>query len=82
MPDRITSLVRRERICPCCGEPTPSPSMPACWSHWKLLPEDLQIELITTHSRCELLKYADALSRSIKVWKELKAWKGYVRQPK
>jgi hypothetical protein len=56
--------------------------MPACWSHWKLLPEDLQIELITTHSRCELLKYADALSRSVKVWKELKAWKGYVRQPK
>jgi hypothetical protein len=30
--------------------------MPACRSHWKLLPEALQIELITTHRRCELLK--------------------------
>jgi hypothetical protein len=56
--------------------------MPACWSHWKLLPDDLQIDLITAYGRCELTKYANALTRSIKIWKQLKVWKGYARRPK
>ena len=34
------------RKCVCCGAPTPTHSMCACWDHWIVLPEDLRSELL------------------------------------
>ena len=45
------------RECACCGAPTPTQSMCACWPHWMVLPEDLRSELLKSYGRDEFANY-------------------------
>jgi hypothetical protein len=63
------------RKCVCCGAPTPTHSMCACWDHWMALPEDLRSELLRTYSRDELANYHRALLLAVKAWQQAGVWR-------
>ena len=61
--------------CVCCGVPTPTQSMCACWPHWMVLPEDLRSELLTSYGRGELTSYHRNLLRAVEVWRNRGVWR-------
>ena len=63
------------RKCVCCGGPTPTPSLCACWDHWMVLPEDLRSELLRSYSRDELTNYHRALLEAVEVWRHAGVWR-------
>jgi hypothetical protein len=63
------------RLCLCCGAPTASRSIPACWDHWSVLPEDLRSTIIVSHGRGQLKVYADSLFLAVRVWRLSGAWR-------
>ena len=62
------------RKCVCCGAPTPTHSMCACWDHWMALPEDLRSELLRSYSRDEFANYHRALLNAVKTWQNVGVW--------
>jgi len=64
-----------ERKCVCCGAPTPTPSMCACWNHWMALPEDLRSELLRSYGRDEFANYHRALLNAVKAWQHAGVWR-------
>src|SRR6185312_17486960 len=63
------------RRCLCCGSVTATRSIPACWEHWTLLPEDLRSSIVTTYSRGQLMQYADRLDSAVRLWREARVWR-------
>src|SRR6185437_16063648 len=63
------------RRCLCCGAATATRSIPACWEHWTLLPEDLRSSLVVTSSLGQLTQYADGLDRAVRLWREAGVWR-------
>lgn len=63
------------RFCLCCGTTTETPSIPSCWDHWQLLPEDLRSSIIKNSARGQLTLYAKAATEAIAVWRKAGAWR-------
>jgi hypothetical protein len=61
--------------CVCCGAPTPTRSMCACWGHWTALPEDLRSELLRSYSRDEFANYHQALLIAVEKWRHAGVWR-------
>ncbi len=57
------------RKCACCGAPTPTHSMCACWDPWMALPEELHSDLLRSYSRDEFTNYHRALLKAVDVWR-------------
>ena len=67
------------RECVCCGAPTPTRSMCACWEHWMALPEDLRSELLASRGRGELTNYHRNLLRAVEIWRRCGLWRAAPR---
>ena len=63
------------RKCVCCGAPTPTHSLCACWDQWMVLPEDLRSELLRYFSRDEFANYHRALLKAVEVWRHAGVWR-------
>ena len=63
------------RRCVCCGAPTPSRTMCACWPHWMALPENLRSEILTSYGRGELTNYHRHLLRAVEIWRQRGVWR-------
>jgi hypothetical protein len=63
------------RLCLCCGAATATPSIPACWDDWQLLPEELRCSIIRTSARAQLILYAKALTEAVSIWRNAAAWR-------
>ena len=63
------------RECACCGAPTPTQSMCACWPHWMVLPEDLRSELLKSYERDEFANYHRNILEAIETWRQLGVWR-------
>ena len=63
------------RECACCGAPTPTQSMCACWPHWMVLPEDLRSELLKSYGRDEFANYHRNILEAIETWRQLGVWR-------
>jgi len=68
------------RVCVCCGAASVSRSIPACWPHWELLPEDLRSAIVISYGRVELKVHAETLLKAIKVWRLAGAWRPRARK--
>ena len=69
---RLTrSKTRQLRKCACCGAPTPTQSMCACWAHWMALPEDLRSELLKSYGRDEFANYHRNILKAVEIWRRL-----------
>ena len=70
----------RSRLCLCCGEPTATRSIPACWDHWIALPEDLQSAIVISTGRGEIGRYGDCLMEAVQIWRQTGLWRSrYVK---
>jgi hypothetical protein len=63
------------RKCVCCGEPTPTQSMCACWGHWTALPEDLRSEILTSYGRGAVADYHRSLLKAVAIWRRRGVWR-------
>lgn len=63
------------RRCVCCESPTASRSIPACWEHWNLLPEDLRSVIVKFAGRGDIKQYADCLLEAVAHWRQVGAWR-------
>jgi hypothetical protein len=63
------------RRCVCCGDAVATRSIPACWDHWRLLPEDLQSAIIKTTGLGRLAEYGRHLLEAIRIWRRAGAWR-------
>ena len=63
------------RECVCCGAPTPTQTMCACWPHWMVLPGDLRSELLKSYGRDEFANYHRHILEAIEVWRQLGVWR-------
>ena len=63
------------RKCVCCGAPTPTQSMCACWGHWMALPEDLRSEILTAYGRGAVADYHRTLLRAVGIWRHKGLWR-------
>ena len=66
---------RRVRSCLCCGAATAAPSIPSCWDHWQLLPEELRSSILKSAARSQLTVYANGLTEAIVIWRNAGAWR-------
>ncbi len=55
--------------------PVATPSIPACWEHWTLLPEGLRSSIVTSYGRGELTRYAEGLLDAVTLWRQAGAWR-------
>lgn len=69
----------RVRECVCCGAATATPSLPACWDDWNLLPEDLRSSIIKNYGRRQINEYADDLLTAVAFWRQVGAWRSKLR---
>lgn len=70
------------RLCLCCGEPTATRSIPACWDHWVALPEDLRSAITISYGRDQLRRYNDGLMEAFRIWRLAGLWRPrYVKVP-
>ncbi len=65
----------RVRECVCCGAATATPSLPACWDDWNLLPEDLRSSIVKNYGRRLINEYADDLLAAVAFWRQVGAWR-------
>jgi hypothetical protein len=73
---RLTrSETRQLRKCACCGAPTPTQSMCACWAHWMALPEDLRSEFLKSYGRDEFANYHRNILKAVEIWRRLGVWR-------
>jgi hypothetical protein len=77
-----SSGARRTRVreCVCCGAATATPSLPACWDDWTLLPEDLRSSIIKNYGRRQINEYADDLLAAVAFWRQIGAWRSKLRK--
>jgi len=77
-----SSGARRTRVreCVCCGAATATPSLPACWDDWNLLPEDLRASIIKNYGRRRINEYADDLLAAVAFWRQVGAWRSKLRK--
>jgi hypothetical protein len=77
-----SSGARRTRVreCVCCGAATATPSLPACWDDWSLLPEDLRSSIIKNYGRRQIKEYADDLLAAVAFWRQIGAWRSKLRK--
>jgi hypothetical protein len=61
------------RKCVCCGTPTPTLSMCACWDHWMILPENLGSDLLRAYGWDA--KYHRALLDAVRIWRHAGVWR-------
>jgi len=69
-----TEVLPKARKCVCCGAPTPTRSMCACWEHWMALPENLRSDLLASYGRGELTNYHRNLLRAVEIWRRCGLW--------
>ena len=69
-----------KRPCLCCGAPSASRSIPACWDHWSALPEDLRSTIVVSQGRGQLKIYADSLFEAVKLWRGSGVWRSKYRK--
>lgn len=70
----------RVRECVCCGADTATPSLPACWDDWNLLPEDLRSSIIKNYGRRKIKEYSDDLLAAVAFWRQVGAWRSKLRK--
>lgn len=70
----------RVRECVCCGAATATPSIPACWDDWNLLPEDLRSSIVKNYGRRQIKEYTDDLLAAVAVWRQVGAWRSKLRK--
>lgn len=58
---------------------TATPSLPACWDDWNLLPEDLRSSIIKNYGRRQINEYADDLLAAVVFWRQVGAWRSKLR---
>lgn len=77
-----SSGARRTRVreCVCCGEATATPSLPACWDDWNVLPEDLRSSIVKNYGRRLIKEYADDLLVAVACWRQAGAWRSKLRK--
>jgi hypothetical protein len=77
--DRVTQdkVMRR---CACCGVPTATRSIPACWEHWNVLPEDLRSSIVKSHGRGQIKQYKDTLLEAVMLWRQTGVWRNWRRE--
>ena len=77
-----SSGARRTRVreCVCCGAATATPSLPACWDDWNLLPEDLRSSIVKNYGRRLINAYADDLLAAVTFWRQIGAWRSKLRK--
>ncbi len=63
------------RFCLCCGSTPETPTIPSCWNHWQLLPEDLRSAIIKSSARGQLTLYAKAVTQAVAIWRKAGAWR-------
>ena len=63
------------RQCVCCGTSAATRSIPACWEHWNLLPEDLRSSIIKSAGRGDIKQYTDRLLEAVAHWRGIGAWR-------
>lgn len=78
----VSSGARRTRVreCVCCGAATATPSLPACWDDWNLLPEDLRSSIVKNYGRRLINEYADDLLAAVAFWRQVGAWRSKLRK--
>ena len=59
----------------CCGAPTPTQSVCACWGHWMALPEDHRSELLASYGRGEVANYHRNLLKAVEIWRRCGVWR-------
>ena len=70
----------RVRECVCCGAATATPSIPACWDDWNLLPEDLRSSIVKNYGRRQINEYTDDLLVAVTFWRQIGAWRSKLRE--
>jgi hypothetical protein len=50
-------------------------SIPACWAHWNLLPEDLRSLIVKSYGRGQITEYSESLLAAVKVWRQVGVWR-------
>ena len=77
-----SSGARRARVreCVCCGEATATPSIPACWDDWNVLPEDLRSSIVKNYGRRLIKEYTDDLLVAVAFWRQAGAWRSKLRK--
>lgn len=63
------------RPCLCCGIPSASRSIPACWDHWNVLPEDLRSFIVISYGRGRTKAYGDGLMEAGRLWRLTGHWR-------
>lgn len=63
------------RLCLCCGTPSAARSIPACWDHWNVLPEDLRSSIVISYGRGRTKAYGDGLMEAVRLWRSTGAWR-------
>ena len=78
----VSSGARRTRVreCVCCGAATATPSIPACWDDWNLLPEDLRSSIVKNYGRRNIKEYGDDLLAAVAFWRQIGAWRSKLRK--
>jgi hypothetical protein len=54
---------------------TETPSIPACWEHWLLLPEDLRSSIVKSYGRGQIAHYTNNVLQAVMVWRLTGAWR-------
>lgn len=68
------------RLCLCCGGPRATRSIPACWDHWVVLPEDLRSAIVISYGRGQISRYGDSLMEAVRIWRQAGVWRSkYVK---
>ena len=63
------------RGCVCCGTPTPTQSMCACWPHRTVLPEISAQTFLKSYGRDEFANYHRDILKAIETWRQLGVWR-------
>jgi hypothetical protein len=63
------------RLCLCCGTQSATRSIPACWDHWNVLPEDLRSLIVISYGRGQAKTYGEGLMEAVRVWRVTGAWR-------
>ena len=72
--DAGASVEHPARECRCCRMPVPFGKL-ACAEHWRMLPQPLQLAIISTYSRHAMRDYVANVKQADKIWQAAGLWK-------
>jgi hypothetical protein len=63
------------RLCLCCEMQSATRSIPACWDHWNVLPEDLRSSIVMSYGRGHAKAYGENLMQAVHLWRLSGVWR-------